>query len=350
MSDGVSTETKAISLLHPRFVAARKRLPTNTLGCIEFGDCLSVSKGPGAIPHLTVPMARSNQESFVESWSSTAPRKEGGTRGDLIYSEDGEYLFITTIIAEGDDYDKAAESRYRQIFELIADLGYSRLFRIWNYIGNMLDTAPSGLQFYQEFVKGRERAFANYGGTKLMPAATGIGTRGSGIGLVALASRTGVPTHVENPRQTPAYEYPEQYGPKAPSFARATVLNHNTASESYTQSLYVSGTSSILGHESVYCGDFNAQLTTTLENLAALVDGKNLARFKVHKGFDLTDASLMKVYVKRSTDITKAYERVHKYVGKQTDVRYLNVDICRKELLVEIEAVFPSVSRLKEIK
>ena len=58
----------------------------------------------------------------------------------------------------------------------------------------------------------------------------------------------------------------------------------------------------------------------------------------------------MKVYVKRSNDIPEAYKTVRKYVGKQADVRYLNVDICRKELLVEIEAVFPTISRLKEIK
>ncbi len=57
-----------------------------------------------------------------------------------------------------------------------------------------------------------------------MPAATGIGTSGEGVGFYFLTCRDGerAVKHVEN---SPAYRYPLQYGPKSPSFARGTLLS-----------------------------------------------------------------------------------------------------------------------------
>ncbi len=341
-----SVETSA-PVMRAAFLDGVETVPEGVLGGVVFGDRLDLQGGEGVPPVLTVPMARSAGERFVETWTAGPPTRYG-TRGNLVFAEDGEYLFMATTLPEAGEYDQSAESRYRQMFELINELGYAGMFRIWNYIGDLLTPLRSGLQIYQDFVKGRARAFAEYGGTSVMPAATGIGTRDGGVGLVALASRTGTATHVENPRQTPAYEYPQEYGPKSPSFARATVLTHGDDPATSAQSLFVSGTASIVGHESVHPGDFAAQLETTLSNFEALLDGDNLARFNVHAHFDLSDARLMKVYVKHASDMDEARRTVRERVGSGPDVRYLNVDVCRDELLVEIEASFPHIPASSE--
>jgi len=51
----------------------------------------------------------------------------------------------------------------------------------------------------------------------------------------------------------------------------------------------------------------------------------------------------MKVYVKYASDIEEARQKIRHRVGINTDVQYINVDICRDELLVEIEVVFPCI-------
>ena len=328
--------------LHAIFSNQSDQPSNNVLGRIRFGNQLDLSGGENEPPLLTVPMMNSVQKEFLESWVGGTSIKYG-LQDELAFAEDGEFLFIAATLLESSEYAKAAESCYRKIFSLVEHLGYPRLFRIWNYIGHILTPLPSGLQVYQDFAKGRAHAFMRSGGTPIMPAATGIGTNGDGIGIIVLSSRTGITKHIENPRQKPAYEYPRKYGPKPPSFARATALTQRINPTECAQFLFVSGTASIVGHESVHPGDFTRQLSTTLDNLESLVDGSNLTHFGAHGHFTLKDAHLMKVYVKYASDIEEARQKIRHRVGINTDVQYINVDICRDELLVEIEVVFPCI-------
>ena len=53
-------------------------------------------------------------------------------------------------------------------------------------------------------------------------AASAVGSLGGELSICFLGSKErGV--HCENPRQLPAYRYPKLYGPRSPSFARATL-------------------------------------------------------------------------------------------------------------------------------
>ena len=54
----------------------------------------------------------------------------------------------------------------------------------------------------------------------MSPARAMVGSTAS----VVFAATEATPRHFENPLQVPAYEYPGEYGPRSPSFARATVV------------------------------------------------------------------------------------------------------------------------------
>ena len=141
--------------------------------------------------------------------------------------------------------------------------------------------------------------------------------RGRGLITYFLAARdAGV--QVENPRQVAAYNYPPQYGPKSPSFSRATV---------WRDTVFVSGTSSVLGHATVHVGDVEAQLDETLRNIEAV-----LAR----TGRTLSNVVAAKTYVRNAAD----YDVIARRLADVFPVNlYLEADICRKDLLLEIECV-----------
>ena len=91
------------------------------------------------------------------------------------------------------------------------------------------------------------RAFADFPQT--LPAGTAVGTMSGPLKIHFLAARQ-PGTHVENPRQVSAYEYPRVYGPCSPSFARATLRPSISGSH-----LLIAGTASVVGHVSEHIGD-----------------------------------------------------------------------------------------------
>ena len=72
---------------------------------------------------------------------------------------------------------------------------------------------------------------------------------------------------VDNPRQVAAGAYPATCGPKAPSFSRAMLVDAGGG----RRGLLVSGTASIVGHQSVHADVVAAQTEETLENLHAVL-------------------------------------------------------------------------------
>jgi chorismate lyase/3-hydroxybenzoate synthase len=127
---------------------------------------------------------------------------------------------------------------------------------------------------------------------------------------------------VENPRQVSAWRYPRQYGRTAPSFARAMILPARDA-------LAISGTAAVVGHASAHQDDLDAQLEETLTNLEALLASAGMAA-----GFDTH--SPLKTYVRHAADAP----RVRAFLQRRlpgVPVLLLHGDICRSELLVEID-------------
>ena len=128
------------------------------------------------------------------------------------------------------------------------------------------------------------------------------------------------PGNIETPRQVSAFRYPERYGARAPLFARATLA---------CGMLFISGTASIVGHESRHAGDVAAQADEMLRNLEALL---SQAR---RLGCALSPAELRaKLYLRHPRDGDVVRERL-RAAGLAAPV------ICRPELDVEIEAHAP---------
>ena len=139
-------------------------------------------------------------------------------------------------------------------------------------------------------------------------------------------------THLGNPRQVHAYEYPEHYGPCSPSFARATLIE----SDLHTQ-LFISGTASVVGHESRHIGLPETQTRETVDNLRALVahaeelSGTTRQHQSSHGRY--------KVYVRQPDHLEAIQQALSIPLFASSQIVYLQGDLCRRELLVEIEGV-----------
>jgi chorismatase len=286
-------------------------------------------------PELRVRLARTPADAFVEAWTTDRP-VESGQRGGVVYGHDGEHAFCATRVAPAARYAPGTRAAYLQAFEVLADLGYRHVFRVWNFIGGINQPNADGLENYRDFCLGRAEAFERRPiDTDRLPAATGVGALGEGIDVYLLARRSGRHTAVENARQLPAYHYPQRYGPRAPRFARAAYLPP-------AGPLHISGTASILGHQTTHAGDIAAQCRTALANLAALIEPANLARHGIEETLDLTMARAIKVYLRRPADHDVARQLCAAAFSPAAEIAYLTTDLCRADLLVEIEGIVPA--------
>ena len=232
---------------------------------------------------------------------------------------------------------RATELAYQEIFAVLQETEHRHLIRIWNYLPE-INRDAGGDERYRLFNSARQLAFRNSGqaivGT--VPAASALGSpAGSPISIYFLAARQ-QPKMIENPRQTSAYHYPPKFGRHSPIFSRACVLH-----ESAGTNLFVSGTASIVGYETIHQGDVGAQTRETMANIIALLDEANRvvgsARYSL-------DALKFKVYVRQPSDLRAIEEALSGRLRPSTPIVYLQADVCREDLLVEIEATGESGS------
>lgn len=225
---------------------------------------------------------------------------------------------------------RAAEFSYDLIFKATEEMGYPHLVRCWNYFPR-INEWENGLERYRHFNVGRRRAFDRAGRLPdaIAPAASALGTSQGQVVIYFLASRQ-VPDAIENPRQVSAYRYPNQYGPVSPLFSRGALLSLPWKS----QVIFISGTASIVGHQSVHVGDVAAQTAETVRNLEAVIDQANLRA--TNGKFSLSDLRL-RVFLRYPSDLPQVKRALFAKLGPAIDVTWLHADICRADLLVEIE-------------
>ena len=224
----------------------------------------------------------------------------------------------------------ATMSAYQEIFAVLQSTQYRYLIRVWNYLPD-INRETDGDERYRHFNSARQSAFRRSGRSTVgtVPAASALGSpAGSPISIYFLASRQ-PPTMIENPRQTSAYHYPSKFGTHSPSFSRACVLGDCGGTN-----LFVSGTASIVGHETVHAGDVTAQTRETMVNIEALLDEANRV---VEAGYSL-ERLKYKVYVRRPADLEAIAGVLSESALASTSIVYLQADVCREDLLVEIEA------------
>ncbi|MGH6610113.1 MAG: endoribonuclease L-PSP [Burkholderiaceae bacterium] len=304
------------------------------LGIASFG-VVSMT-GSAHLPHAQLRTPVINGEAACELWlGRQAARSE--VLGATHCRHNGELLFATVSVepksAADDALGDATYLAYRSLLDALHATGYPHLLRIWNSIPD-INIDDAGLERYRRFNLQRFRAYEEsqrptHTGA---PAACALGSAGGPLVLYCLASKTPAEA-IENPRQVSAYKYPQQYGPRAPNFSRAALWRSDKSV------LFVSGTASIVGHETLHIGDIAAQARETLMNLeSVLAEAARVAQ----QPLATLSQMLLKAYIRNADDVAVARSEIARHGLDADRVLYLHADICRAELLMEIEAIGPA--------
>jgi len=269
----------------------------------------------------------------IEIWE-TQERVAGCRRGDLAWAEDGHKLFGCRCRHLIGDIEEGTLETYREMLALLDERGYPCLQRVWNYLPR-INEDHRGHERYKLFNAGRARAFEERFGVaaeRHFSASSAVGTVGDAL-IVCFAAGREPGTHVENPRQVSAYRYPQDYGLKHPCFARGTV-----APAGWGGAFFLSGTASVVGHETTHLGDPLGQLEETLTNIAVLLDGA--AANTGRRRLDVARFDLIKVYVRSREHFPAIRGALARLLDPSTPAIYLLADICRADLQLEIEGVW----------
>ena len=292
---------------------------------------------------IPAPLLASTAGTIEEYWLATGQLRSGEANG-LRWQRNDEVLFGVITLNEADFAEAAkaagktalqlaSEAAYTRIFELIDREGLPKLWRIWNYLADINQEVgeANGLERYRQFNIGRQDAFlaSQRCATGNVPAACAIGLRSGPLSIAFLAGAT-APVPVENPRQVSAYHYPATYGPRSPTFSRGALVY-----PAGQEILFISGTASIVGHQTVHPADPQRQCRETMENIAAVIREAN--RLCRSTPFAVPDMHY-RVYVRQARDLDAIRQSLLPLIG-QAPVIYVEADICRADLLLEIEAM-----------
>lgn len=233
----------------------------------------------------------------------------------------------------------ASQALVQSSLEGLRGTGFELPARLWNFLPGICEPLGDGLDRYRVFNVARHREFERaFGATALrdgtLPTASCVGHSARSIAVHALGSRHAA-SAVENPRQIPAYAYSNKYGPKPPSFSRACVANFGCR-----RMLLVAGTASVLGEDSVHDGSLQAQCDETLTNLRAVAANGKIAAGHAEEAItqSLDGLCASRVYYRRAADLSWLKKNLHSSLLACREVEFVRADICRDELLVEIEA------------
>jgi chorismate lyase/3-hydroxybenzoate synthase len=305
-------------------LAAIPPAPDSLLAVIEYGP--TPERQVAAPLGVKVRLEPLDSVSTAEYWSAQG-QVVTGHAGQIRYAHDDHFLFAVIEVDERDDGGilPATQAVYTAIREFQKTSQFPHLLRIWNFM-DAVNEGDGDFERYRQFCVGRARGFTEASEDRY-PAATAIGRQHPSHELQVfwLAGRR-PGTAIENPRQVSAYRYPRAHGPASPSFSRATVTSDGM--------LLISGTASIVGHLSKHPGNPLAQLEEILRNLTVLVER---ARQDGRVGAS-REPMLLKVYVRDPAHVASIAARLRTAFPNDPAI-FLAADICRRELLLEIECV-----------
>lgn len=263
----------------------------------------------------------------------------------VVFEWEGNKAFLTEGVRGAslrDPVETQSDEIFQHIESILLDenMGIHEVVRQWNYIGNITDTT-NGIQNYQSFNNARARFYAkahwsNYG----YPAATGIGMSMDGImvSLLAISFKAEISvTPLNNPLQVAAH----QYSPSmlvghqknaTPKFERAKVVQIGSDCV-----CFISGTAAIRGEQSMHLLDVASQTRQTIENIHYLLSVENMRRHGIDTQTGLVP-TVLRVYFKKLEYLAAVQAEVET-VWWGIPALYVQADICRPELLVEIEGI-----------
>ena len=239
-------------------------------------------------------------------------------------------------VAGGSTFEQSTDI-FDGIAKMLASNGFkpSDIYRQWNYIPG-ITVLNDGSQNYQEFNDARSIFYGSDKWKNGYPAATGIGTSAGGVVVEICAIKgegcTNLP--IDNPLQIAAHNYSQQVldgkvnkqldERTTPKFERARLLGNT---------VFISGTAAIKGECSNFSTNTVEQAAETMEIMDRLTSRENIP---VENKGSLYD--LLRVYVKRECDISAVKEYMQRHYPA-AQKHYLVADVCRPELLIEIEGV-----------
>jgi chorismate lyase/3-hydroxybenzoate synthase len=271
-------------------------------------------------------------DSYSEFWQMPG-NVDCGRDGDIKYVASDNYLLANLNVAlpDYDQIENIVESAYMLLLDFGQTRGFAHLARIWNYMPD-INKGDGDDEFYRRFIVGRAHAFdiVGYSDSQL-PAATAIGSAvGTPLSITILSASTAVPM-IGNSRQVDPFLYPSEHGSRSPSFSRAAIVTGKDAN-----CLLVSGTASVVGHESRHQDDAAEQAQETCENILQIVRDAKKNSCRIGDG---QLSANFRVYLRRAEDLATVQEIHRRYFGASPTV-FLLGNICRRELLLESEAVF----------
>lgn len=259
-------------------------------------------------------------------------RRQNGFPYVLLENKEGRFLFAGGF--HGDVINFGIEQQSVEVFRMMTALlkreGFpiNSIVRQWNYIEQI--TSFEGVnQHYQMFNNIRSDFYNRTEWNNGYPAATGIGANLGGV-LVDLdaavfSSPACYATPIDNKLQVAAHAYSENVLMVAsqkkttPKFERAKSMTFGDR-----KVIYISGTAAIRGEESLIGVGLGRQLHITMENIAELIGN---ARLK-----------MLRVYLKEKSFYEEARRLMDGY-HLNIPISYMWADVCRDELLIEIEGI-----------
>jgi enamine deaminase RidA (YjgF/YER057c/UK114 family) len=280
---------------------------------------------------------------FVSRFSNSFPYviRESGSAKEVWAGGMGAGVFPS-------DTRKAAQSAFDQMRAILEKehMSFDHIVRQWNFIGNILEV-KNDLQNYQIFNEVRSENYHRYRNIHSYPAATGIGVKHGGVTIDFYAVEPQKDLKIiaiDNPDQIRPYDYGQQVlkgkplegkeMKQPPQFERAVFLADR---QSYT--LFVSGTASIIGQATIGIDDVEKQTEVTLENIKKLTDASRIQHLTGNSQADAGKLILLRAYIKYQDDFSKV-EAICNERFPGVPVVYCEADVCRDNLLVEIEAEY----------
>ncbi len=229
----------------------------------------------------------------------------------------------------------------------LAGASFDDVVRVWLYQGGITELEQD-VERYRELNRARTDFFMEQEaagrmhilreGAAYYPASTGIGMANRGLAVSALALQTQRGDvrlqPLENPQQTSAFNYAQRFSAKSPKFSRAMAV----VIGDYVTT-WISGTASIVDSETVHLDDVEKQTEQTIDNIQGLISPENFERHGIAgAGARLGDLAKVRVYVKRPDDYELVRAICEQRFGPLPTI-YAQADVCRSNLLVEVEGV-----------
>ena len=278
---------------------------------------------------------------------------EAGKSGENVYCrvkyDNQEWLFTggSGCFEEEQGIRESSNRAFVDVKSVMALEGFSfsSILRQWNYIPGIVEeeTNDDGqvIQHYQEFNDVRAEWYHKEGLKQDFPAATGIGVAGGGVVIEVIAFKSDIGHQIltlHNPEQSDAHRYSpiQLVGAKAfetPRFERGKLIISKGKGH-----IWVSGTAAIRGEDSVP-GNIVEQSRITCENIEALISRENL----LNAGLEAGDYSTQPIYIRAYVKLPEHGQMVQQYLEKRyrgASIHVLQANVCRDELLVEVEGEF----------